>query len=194
MSHPCLQLNTHLYDQLDMKALRRALNIQLPLVEQIGSVRASILGMHSYHFALTANCAHIDRIINLLNEYRTSWPEALSDEISVCARLRAAGDGDESWYKVYQSEAQHLLSLAATLAPEAQGVADKLRQYQIYACPHLLGDEGMPSFFTLEEIETLLEPQTLVQSALFARQFSERQRKPELIARELSAHFAEFTL
>ena len=46
MSEGLLKLNTHLYDQLDMKALQRALNIQLPLVEQIGSVRASVLGMH----------------------------------------------------------------------------------------------------------------------------------------------------
>jgi len=194
MSEGLLKLNTHLYDQLDMRALQRALNIQLPLVEQIGSVRASILGVHCYQFALSANCAHIDRIINLLNEYRASWPEALSDEISACARLRAIGDSEESWYRVYQSEAQHLLSLAASLEPDAAGVADKLRQYQIYACSHLLGDDGMPGFFTLDEIETLLAPQTLVQSALFARQFSARQRKPELIARELSAHFAEFTL
>lgn len=194
MSEGLLKLNTHLYDQLDMKALQRALNIQLPLVGQIGSVRASVLGMHCYQFALSANCAHVDRIINLLNEYRADWPEALRNEISACARLRAAGNSEESVHRVYQSEAQHVLSLAATLVPDAQGVADKLRQYQIYACPHLLGDEGMPGFFTLEEIETLLEPQTRVPSALFARQFSERQRKPELIARELSAHFAEFTL
>lgn len=194
MSEGLLQLNTHIYDQLDMKALQRALNIQLPLVEQIGSVRASVLGVHCYQFALNANCAHVDRIINLLNEYRANWPEGLSAEISACARLRAAGESEDSWHSVYKSEAQHLLSLAATLVPDAKDVADKLRQYQIYACPHLLGDEGMPSFFTLEEIESLLAPQTLVQSALFARQFSERQRKPELIARELSAHFAEFTL
>ena len=194
MSGQQLQLYTHLYDQLDMKALQRALCIQLPLVEQIGSVRASILGMHIYQFALGANCAHIDRVINLLDEYRVDWPEGLNDEISACARLRAAGDGVESWHRVYRSEAQHLLSLAATLVPDVQGVAEKLRQYQVYACPHLLGDEGMPGFFKLDEIEALLAPDTLEPSALFARQFCERQRKPELIARELSAHFAEFTL
>ncbi len=193
MSEQLLRLNTHLYDQLDMKALQRALNIQLPLVEQIGSVRASILGMHSYQFVISANCAHIDRIINLLNEYHADWPEALSEEISACARLRAVGGSGESWHRVYQSEAQHLLSLAATLVPNSRGLAEKLRQYQVYACPHLLGDEGMPEFFKLEEIENLLAPETFEQSALFARQFSERQRKPELIARELSAHFAEFT-
>lgn len=193
MSGQLLQLNTHLYDQLDMSALQRALNIQLPLVEQIGSLRASILGLHSYHFALGANCAHIDRVINLLNEYRVAWPQVLSDEISACARLRAAGDGEESWHRVYRSEAQHILVLAATLVPDTQGAAEKLRQYQVYACAHLLGDEGMPAFFKLDEIAAFLTPETLEPSALFARQFSQRQRKPELIARELSAHFADFT-
>jgi len=49
-----------------------------------------------------------------------------------------------------------------------------------------------PDFLKLEEIEALLDQKTHKASALFAQQFCERLRKPELLARELAAHFSAF--
>lgn len=177
-----------------MPALRRALRLQLPLVESIGSVRASLIGAQAYQFALTSNCAAIDRIVLLLQGYRTGWPHGLEDEIRETAKLRAEQRGIEDWPEVYRSEAQHLLLLARASAPQMADVAHRLRQYQVYACAHLLGDLGRPGFFSIEEIEALLAPDSQQISAIFARQFCERLRKPELLARELAAQFAEFKL
>lgn len=189
MSEFELNFDTHLYDNLDMAALRRALKIQLPLVEQLGSLRASIVGMHIYQFALTQNWAALDRVVLLLCEYKASWPEALRTELEQAAVLRA-DERSPDWQQVYRSEAEHLLLLAAFSSPARDAMNHSLRQYQLYACSHLLGDKDKPAFLTLEEIEALLQPQTCHPVSLFARQFSERQRKPELLARELAAHFA----
>ena len=190
MNDILLTLETHLYDHLNMGALQRALQVQLPLVEKIGSVRASLLGMHTYHFALTENCSAIDRIIILLDEYRSEWPEALATEVRRCAHLRSTAANSDSWHTTYRSEAQHLLMLAAASTTSHEGLAERLRQYQIYACAHLLGNSGYPPFLKQAEIADLLSKETSEPAALFARQFCERQRKPELLARELAAHFA----
>lgn len=192
MSEPLLRLDTHLYEQLDIAALQRALAIQLPLVSCIGSLRASILGAHLYQFAVSNNCAAIDRVVLLLRQYRTDWPAKLSDEVHCCALLRSEGRGDEDWLTTYLSEAEHLLIVAASVSEAPAQVAEDLRQYQIYACAHLLGEQQRPDFLKLEEIEALLDQKTQKASALFARQFCERLRKPELLARELAAHFSEF--
>lgn len=189
MSELEFKFDTHLYDNLDMAALQRALKIQLPLVEQLGSLRASIIGMHIYQFVLNQNCAALDRVVLLLREYKAMWPDELRTELE-CAALLRAEERQPDWQQVYRSEAEHLLLLAAFSAPERDSLNQSLRQYQLYACSHLLGDRGKPGFLTLEEIEALLHPQTRHPVSLFARQFSERQRKPELLARELATHFA----
>lgn len=192
MSEPLLQLDTHLYEQLDIAALQRSLAIQLPLVSSIGSLRASILGTHVYQFAVSNNCAAIDRVVLLLRQYRIDWPAQLGEEVHCCALLRSEGRGQEDWLTTYLTEAEHLLMVAASVSQTAAQVAEDLRQYQIYACAHLLGEQHRPNFLKLEEIEALLDPKTKKASALFARQFCERQRKPELLARELATHFSAF--
>lgn len=189
MSELSLSIDTHLYDNLDMPALQRALKIQLPLVEQLGSLRASILGMHIYQFATTENCAALDRVVILLKEYKADWPEELRLELERAALLRLQ-QAQADWQVVYRSEAEHLLLLAAFSSPGRESMSQSLRQYQLYACTHLLGEPNRPAFLKLDEIEALLHPKTRHSVSLFARQFSERQRKPELLARELATHYA----
>ena len=193
MSDELLQFDTHLYEQLDMAALRRALSLQLPLVESIGTLRSSLLGMHLYQFALHQNCHALDRILILLKEYRSPWPASLAQELTRSAELRAQGVNRDDWPAVYRNEAQHLLVLAARSSAEATDLAQRLHRYQIYACAHLLGQQSRPRFFERSDIEDMLGPKTREPAVLFARQFCERQRKPELIARELASYYQPFT-
>ena len=192
MSDELLRLDTHLYEQLDMTALRRALSLQLPLVESVGTLRSSLLGMHLYLFALHQNCHALDRILILLKEYRSPWPASLEQELTCSAELRAQGSNRDDWLAVYRTEAQHLLVLAARSSAQTSELARRLHSYQIYACAHLLGQPSRPSFFERSEIEELLDPKTGEPAVLFARQFCERQRKPELIARELASYYQPF--
>ena len=186
-----LQIDTHLYDHLNMPALQRALAVQLPLVEQLGSIRASIVGMHIYQFTLSSNPAYLDRVVLLLKEYSADWPSAIRGEIERSAAARETGASSD-WHSAYRNEAEHLLLLAALSRPATEDIAQLLRHYQLYACSHLLGADNRPAYLKLEEIDALLAPNTTYSVSLFARQFSERQRKPELIIRELETHFAPF--
>ncbi|HSG03488.1 MAG TPA: hypothetical protein VLA39_07105 [Marinobacterium sp.] len=189
MSDLRLDLDTHLYDQLDMPALQRAFKIQLPLVERLGSLRASIIGMHIYQFALSENAAYVDRVLLLLQEYKAKGPEAMTMELVRAAQLRSEYRPTD-WLIIYRHEAEHLLLLAALCQPWHPRLEQALRQYQLYACSHLLGATNRPAFLQHSDIETLLRPNNGQPVNLFTRQFSERLRKPELIARELATHFA----
>lgn len=192
MNDLLLELDTQVYDRLDMSALQRALRIQLALVESLGSLRASLLGMHLYHFALIDNCTAVDRVILLLAQYGCDWPEALKAEVGNCAKLRFEQHNSDDWQQSYRAEAEYILTLASASTHQREQLVERLRQYQIYACPHLLGAQGLPAFFETQQIEALLDPQNSAPAVLYARQFSERLRKPELLARELAQYYAQF--
>lgn len=181
-----------LYDRLDMKALQRALELQLPLVKTLGSLEASLIGMLVYYFAHTENCAAIDRIVLKLNDKKLDWPKALEYELAKCASLREQRRELSDWSAIYQIEARYILLLAHYSNNRKVDKAAFLKQYQLYACSHLLGGEDRPPFLNTEAIEQLIDPQSNEHVACYAQQYCKRHNKPELIERELTSHYSPF--
>lgn len=190
MIEPLISGNTNLFERVNMSALKRALDLQLPLLKSLGGLRASMMGMHVYTFALTNNSASIDRIVLQLQQKNIAWPQALITELQRCANLREQQQDVSEWADVYLNEARYLLLLAYNVSSDTQKPLEFLRTYQVYACSELLGLEQRPPFFTAEQIRVLIDPQSTEPVCCFAQQYCQRHRKPELLKRELAAQFA----
>lgn len=184
-------LDSHLIGSLDAKALKQALDIQIPLKEHLGTIRSAILGMHVYLFGVTQNTAHIDRLITQITHLQAEWHPGLTSLIHQCADLRISDPVKTDLNEVYIREAESILTLAADLIElVSEAKLNAVERYQIYACDLLLGAKNRPAFFKREKILDLIDPNTRLASAVFMRQFSQRLRKPELIRRELERFYA----
>lgn len=185
-----MSISADLIDDLDAKALKTALDIQIPLREHLGTVRSSLIGMHAYLHALTHNTAHIDYLLQQIEPYQEHWHEKLTLLIHKCASQRLDAGHCSDLTAVYRAQAVGILTLANDLFPDSPKRIETLKRYQVYACEDLLGSKERPAFFTTEELTEFTAPQSRLPAVLFIRQFFKRLGKPELIRRELSRHFA----
>lgn len=184
-------LDSQLIGSVDAKALKQALDIQIPLKEHLGTVPSAILGMHVYLFGVTQNTAHIDRLITQITHLQAEWHPSLTSLMHQCADLRISDPMKYDLHEVFIREAESILTLAADLIElDTEAKLNAVERYQVYACDLLLGADNRPAFLKREKILDLIDPNTRLPSALFMRQFSQRLRKPELIRRELERFYA----
>ena len=184
-------LSAEQVDSLNSDALRPSLNVQIQAVEHLGPVEAALCGMHIYLFHLDENSAHIDRLVRKLQPLTRHWNADLAQVLERASDTRIQGSDTHNIKRALRAEAMGILALAATLLTDQTGDPIQLvKRYQIYACQHLLGQDSDAEFFSDTELRQALGSGSFSPEVVYLRLFAQRLRKPELIQRELSRHFA----